>query len=55
MNPYYQLPNLVHPSYQPDFRALENRKPDTGIDTSVSRAAYRLVDVVDRILFRRGQ
>lgn len=55
MNPYYQLPNLVHPSCQPDFRALENRKPDNGVETSLSRAAYRLVDTVDHLLFRRGQ
>lgn len=53
MNPYYQLPNLVHPSYQPDFRALENRHTPSAVDVSLSRTAYRLVNAVDRLLFNR--
>jgi len=58
MNPYYQLPNLihpnlVHPTHQPDFRALESQRSHNSLDGSVSRTAYRFVEAVDRVLFRK--
>ncbi len=55
MNPYDALANPLRPTFQPDFRALENGAPGDSIDRAVSQAAYRLANSVDRLLFRRGR
>ncbi len=52
MNPY-AFTDPLHPNFQPDYRALENCTQDDGIDFSLSRAIYRLVTGIERLLFKR--
>ncbi len=54
MNPY-SIANPLNPVFQPDSRVLENRSSDGGLDPALSRAAYRLVNTVDQLLFKRGR
>ncbi len=59
MNPYDVLINPLRPTFQSDFRALENGSHGishgNSIDHVVSQAAYRLANSVDRLLSRRGR
>lgn len=52
MNPYTLLADTLHITPHHDARLLSQ---ENAIDRSVSHAAYRLVDTVDRLLFRRGR
>lgn len=51
MNPFAQ-PDLLHPSFQPDYRVQESGNQDAGLDRSLSSAAYHLVNAVERLLFK---
>jgi len=51
MMPYDALSHLNRPVLQPDARDVANH----GAGLDLSHAIYRLVDTVDRLLFRRGR
>lgn len=53
MNPYAST-NLLHPTLNVDYRTANNRNLNTGADFTVSRAAYRLVNAIERILTKSG-
>ena len=51
MNPFAQT-DLLHPSFQPDYRVQETGYQDAGLDRSFSSAVYHLVNTVERLLFK---
>ena len=53
MNPY-AFPNLLRPNLQPVRQLPDTGAKKDGLDLSLSRAAYRLVGIVERLI-SKGQ
>jgi hypothetical protein len=43
-------PNLLHPSNDVDYRIAKSHSQESSLNWSFSRAIFRLVNVVDRIV-----
>ncbi len=58
MNPY-SVTNPLNPTFTPNAQVPGNRSSDGhndgDFDPAVSRAAYRLFNTVDQLLFKRGR
>lgn len=54
MNPY-AFTNLINPTVQSDWRVTEKYAHDIGLDYSLSRVIFRIIDTLERVPFQRSR